>query len=64
MSHYNIACCVVCQMTFTKQEELSVHSCKQIKIEKKEFEVKLVYQELNHFGWIAGLFQQIGGHSG
>ena len=38
MSHYNIACCVVCQMTFSNQEELSVHSCKQIKIEENEFE--------------------------
>ena len=38
MSHYNIACCVVCQMTFSNQEELSVHSCKQIKIEENVFE--------------------------
>ena len=38
MSHYNIACCDVCQMTFSNQEELSVHSCKQIKIEENEFE--------------------------
>ena len=38
MSHYNIACCVVCQMTFSNQEELSVQPCKQIKIEENEFE--------------------------
>ena len=44
MSHYNIACCVVCQMTFSNQEELSIHSCKQIKIEENEFE----YQQENY----------------
>ena len=38
MSHYNIACCDVCQITFSNQEELSIHSCKQIKIEENEFE--------------------------
>merc|ERR1712008_175922 len=38
MSHYNIACCVVCQITFSNQEVLSVQSCKQIKIEENEFE--------------------------
>ena len=27
-------------------------------------ELELVSKELNHFGVIAGLFQQIGGHSG
>jgi hypothetical protein len=30
--------CWVCQMTYSNQEELSVHSCKQIKIEANEFE--------------------------
>jgi hypothetical protein len=36
MSKENIACCLVCQMTFSTHEELFVHSCAQIKAEKPE----------------------------
>ena len=36
MSKENIACCMVCQMTFSTHEELFVHSCAQIKVEKPE----------------------------
>ena len=36
MSKENIACCMVCQMTFSTHEELFVHSCAQIKAEKPE----------------------------
>ena len=36
MSNENIACCLVCQMTFSTHEELFVHSCAQIKVEKPE----------------------------
>ena len=38
MSKENIACCLVCQMTFSTHEELFVHSCAQIKVEKPELE--------------------------
>ena len=31
MSAEDIACCLECQMKFTSHEELSVHSCQQIK---------------------------------
>ena len=36
MSAENLACCLKCQMTFKTHEELFVHSCAQIKIEKPE----------------------------
>ena len=36
MSKENIACCMLCQMTFSTHEELFVHSCAQIKAEKPE----------------------------
>ena len=32
-------------------------------VEKQEHKLELVSKELNHFGVIAGLFRQIGGHS-
>jgi len=38
MSVENLACCLKCQMTFKTHEELFVHSCAQIKIEKPELE--------------------------
>ena len=36
MSKENIACCLVCQITFSTHEELCVHSCAQIKAENPE----------------------------
>ena len=38
MSAENLACCLKCQMTFKTHEELFVHSCAQIKVEKPELE--------------------------
>jgi len=38
MSAENLACCLKCQMTFKTHEELFIHSCAQIKIEKPELE--------------------------
>ena len=34
MSAEDIACCLNCQMTFANHEELTVHSCQQIKAEE------------------------------
>ena len=34
MSAEDIACCLDCQMTFANHEELTVHSCHQIKAEE------------------------------
>ena len=36
MSEENIACCLVCQITFSTHDELFVHSCAQIKAENLE----------------------------
>ena len=36
MSKEKIACCLVCQITFSTHEELFVHSCAQIKAENSE----------------------------
>ena len=33
-----------------------------MKLSEIVFELELVSEELNHFGLIAGLFRQIGGH--
>ena len=38
MSAEDLACCLKCQMTFTTHEELFVHSCVYIKVEKNDFE--------------------------
>ena len=38
MSAKDLACCLKCQMTFTTHEELFVHSCVYIKVEKNDFE--------------------------
>jgi len=38
MSAKGLTYCLKCQMTFTTHEELFVHSCVYIKVEKNDFE--------------------------
>ena len=45
MSAEDIACCLDCQMTFGNHEELTVHSCHQIKAEENSQITKFCDQE-------------------
>ena len=53
MSKENISCCLACQMTFSTHEELFVHSCAQIKVEKPEpdDDNQIEKQGLYNTGW-------------
>ena len=43
----DIACCLMCNTTFTTHEELFVHSCAQIKVEKPEPEDNHIEKDEN-----------------
>ena len=47
----------------TEQMLLKVSIFKKKNVKLYQVELELVSKELNHFGVIAGLFRQIGGHS-
>ena len=47
--------CDLCSVKIPSQLSLNMHM--------KEYKLELVSKELNHFGVIACLFRQIGGHS-
>ena len=49
--------------TTTLSLEERVERAKRLLADKQAQKVELVSKELNHFGVIAGLFRQIGGHS-
>lgn len=40
MIEEQIACCLKCQMTLTTHEELSLHSCIMIKLEKHDSKLR------------------------